>query len=109
MMANYVNRGHNLDYKNETGDLIPAGDVVVIEDLVGVAAADIPDGEIGAVATHGVFKVPFDKAGAVNVGATLYWNAAGKTAGTAAGGKQMGFCALAAGATDETIAVKLMG
>lgn len=56
--ASYWQRGESLDYVNETGEMIEAGEVIAFGERVGVASTDIAPGEKGAIAVEGVFEVP---------------------------------------------------
>lgn len=60
MKANYEQKGDNWDYANPTEEVIEAGTLVVMGDVVGIAATRILPGEIGTVATTGVWSVPKD-------------------------------------------------
>lgn len=108
MTAKYSQEGLNLDYKNGTGADIAAGDILVLESLVGVAACDIPDGTIGAVAVHGVFLMP-SAGDEVAVGAKVYLTSGGDITSTESGNTLAGYCAVEAKSTDTEIAVKLLG
>lgn len=107
-MAKYVNKGHNLDYVNGTGSDIAAGDILTIGDLVGVAGTDIPDGELGSVAVHGVFMMPITSE-AITVGTKVYLTSAGKITATEGSNTPAGYCAISCTATDTEVAVKLLG
>lgn len=50
--------GNVIDHTNSTGSTITAGSIVVIGSLLGVAIADIEDGETGAVDLDGVYVLP---------------------------------------------------
>ncbi len=78
-MQNMNRRGQTLTWRNTTGALVKGGDLVIIGDVVGVAAVDITDGALGALQMEGVFRLPKDGA-AVAVGARVYVDAGGVTA-----------------------------
>lgn len=79
-MAVYIQEGKTINYLN-TGDAdIKYGEVVVLTDIVGVAASDIPAGTLGAVTLSGVFEVKATTAAAFTVGQKLYWDASAKEA-----------------------------
>jgi predicted RecA/RadA family phage recombinase len=78
MTVIYKQRGDSIDY-TPTAD-VAAGDVVVLNDLVGIAKLDIKAGELGALAVAGVFDFPTDIGSTLDVGITAYWNVAGKFA-----------------------------
>jgi len=52
----YVNEGETLEYTNNTGSAISAGDPVVVGDCVGRAQVDIANGEEGVVLIVGRMK-----------------------------------------------------
>ena len=56
MSSNYKQEGEVIQY-TATAD-IPAGKVVKIGNILGVALVAIPNGSTGSVATKGVFTVP---------------------------------------------------
>ena len=74
MIAIYKQRGESIDYTPAAD--VAAGDVVVQNDLVGIAKLDIKAGELGALATCGEFTLP-KTAGAgegIAAGKKVYWN-----------------------------------
>ncbi len=116
MQAIYIQRGEVIDYTPSVN--IAAGQVVVQNGLVGIARTPIAANALGSLAVVGLFRVV--KANLeINSGAALYWDADGNpyngTAGTgcattnASGNTFMGFGTAAAGATDETVNVRLFG
>lgn len=58
MKAEYVQRGEILDYTNQTGKTIEAGEVVVFGNRIAVAGTTILEGEIGTLHMTGVYRVP---------------------------------------------------
>ena len=95
MSAKYWQRGETIDY-TATDDLAN-GDVVNLATRIGVAGDDIAAGETGAV----------------TVGQALYWDAAAENITTAAGSSPAntpaGWAVAAAGSSDATVLVKLLG
>ena len=55
MNARYVQRGESIDFVPEND--VAAGDIVKLGKLVGVAKLDIKAGELGALATVGVYEI----------------------------------------------------
>ena len=80
MLARFVQKGESIDYRPDTP--VAAGDVVVQDNLVGIARLDIPAGTLGSLAVVGVFDVEKDSS-AVAAGNAVYWNAEAKKATTA--------------------------
>ena len=78
-MARFIQEGKVINYRNDTTDPILYGDVVVLTSRIGIAAADIPPGILGAVELSGVFELPAEASAAFTVGQELYWDAANKT------------------------------
>lgn len=108
--ATYIQPGAVLYYKNTGSDTIPAGTVVAFSTRVGIAAADIPAGTVGGLATEGVFSVPKAASLAVAAGDAVYYNATNDNFDkTASGGIAAGYAAAAAAADDTVVAVKLPG
>ncbi len=111
MTCTYVQRGESLDYKNEGSALIEAGDVVVIDQRIGIAGADIPVGEVGAIEVCGVFTMPKTASTAIAMGAPVYFDGTGIAAAAPSSGvtAAVGYAAAAAAADATEIAVKLVG
>ena len=105
MNATYVQKGEYIDYIPPAD--VNAGDVVVRGRLAGVAKLDIKAGELGALATSGVYDVL--KGGeAFAAGDRVFWDEAdGKAA--AEGGVMLGVCVRDADASDATVRVILRG
>lgn len=75
-MSDYRQEGKVLEFSNGTGSDIAAGDVVVMGDTVGIALADIADGESGSVLVEGVVaNQPKTTGTAWSQGAVLDWDA----------------------------------
>lgn len=83
--ARYVQDDDAIDFISEVD--IPAGTIVVVGDLIGVARLDIRAGEHAALAVAGVFEVAKGEgvALAFDYGKTVYWNAATRKVADAAG------------------------
>ena len=77
MNATYVQRGEYIDYVPAAD--VNAGDVIVQGQLVGVSKLDIKSGELGAIATTGVFDIVKDS-NAISLGALVYWDGEKATA-----------------------------
>lgn len=113
MATNYVNDGRVITYSN-TGSAISSGDVVVINNIIGVALEDIAaTSGTGSVAIEGVFTVPAVSAAVIAQGEAVIWDATAEafeddqhSAGT---GDISGCCVAmaASGNGDTTVQVKL--
>lgn len=106
--AAYWQRGEAIDFTNNTGAAIEANEIVVFGSHVGVAGAPIAKGETGSLHVNGVFEMPKKEQEEIAAGVDVYYSAAGITA-TAEGNTKAGYAIQAAGATDETVKVKLLG
>ena len=107
-MATFIQEGASIDYTPVAA--VDAGDVVVQEDLVGVAKLDIAASALGALAIEGVFA--FTKTGgsdeAIALGIKCYWDASGEVAtATASTHKLIGKCVKAATDDDVLVNVKM--
>jgi len=112
--AQFIHDGKAIDYT--PGSDVTAGDVVVQNNLVGIAKLDIAADALGALAVEGVFDVA-KAAVEIEAGKPVYWDADGNpvggTAGSGAatttedGNIQAGFAVADAADTDETVRVKL--
>lgn len=77
-MLNKIQAGKVIEWLNGTGATVKSGDVVVIGALIGVAVADIIDGDTGSVDLSGVFELPKLAGQSFAFGAKLYWDATAK-------------------------------
>lgn len=73
MKAKYVQRGESLDFKNTTGDMIAAGDVLVLGTRIGVAGTDIVPGGLGTVHVDGVYEIAKEDKVEMTVGTEVYF------------------------------------
>lgn len=110
MTAIFKQRGDAINYV-PTSD-VSAGDVVVQEDLIGIAKLDIKANTLGALALTGVFAIPkaTGSGEAIAVGAKVYWDAGNLLATTddASGtNKFLGKSILAASDDEATVQVRL--
>jgi predicted RecA/RadA family phage recombinase len=78
MGAIYVQTGNAVDFTPAVN--ISAGDVVVQNDLIGVAKLDIPAGGLGVLAMSGVYDFPKAAGQVIGAGSKLYWDEAEKIA-----------------------------
>ena len=80
--ATFVHHGDSIDYT--PGSDLSAGDVIVQNDLVGVAKRAIPANTSGALDVAGVFDFPKATGGgtAIDAGLDVYWDAAAEEATT---------------------------
>ena len=105
MLARFIQKGESIDYRPETS--VAAGDVIVQDNLIGIARLDIAAGTLGSLAVVGVFDVVKDNS-AVIAGNAVYWDAEAKKATTAKTGNQyLGKAILDADASGETVRVLL--
>jgi predicted RecA/RadA family phage recombinase len=109
MTARYVQKGESINFTPETA--VAAGDLVIENDLVGVAKLDIEAGKLGAVAVVGVYEFPKGAAAAaIAFGKKVYWDATnGVVVTTATGNTLIGKAVGDAAADDATILVLLNG
>lgn len=106
--ATFVHDGDTIDYTPDAD--VSAGDVVVQEDLIGVAKRDIKANTLGALAVTGVFDLPKEtgSSAAIAAGAKVYWDDAKQVATTtASSNKYLGKSISAADDGDETVRVRL--
>lgn len=106
-----VAEGLSIDYT--PGSDVSAGDVVVQENVIGIAPKAIAASVKGALDVHGVFAIVKKQEAFATVGAPVFWDATGDpyggTAGTGAAtatvgaNRRIGFVIVAAGANDEYV------
>lgn len=112
MTTTFVHAGDSIDYVPVAD--VAAGQVVVLNDLVGVAKRRIPAGKLGALAVTGVFDVPKDTGlpTGIQVGRRVYWDQAnGWATKASAGGNNilMGTSVLEAASDDAIARIRLAG
>ncbi len=108
--AQFIHNGDSIDYT--PGAAVAAGDVVVQGDLIAIAKLAIAAGQLGALATVGVFDVPKATGGGTDItaGAKLWWNAADSQVEKVVGDPArpyLGKAVRAAATTDATVRVRL--
>lgn len=116
MAQTYIQPGDMLDYINGSGAAIASGDPVLVGSILGIATKDIADGSCGVLAVTKVHSVR-KATGAVTQGAALYWDADGNPLNgetgigclttTSTDNTLVGYAAIAAAETDETVGIKL--
>ncbi len=105
MQARFIHDGKSIDFLSETA--VPAGTIVALGDLLGIAKLDLQAGRLGALHVVGVYDVVKGDA-AITLGAKVYWDATAKQAvTTATGNKLLGIAVLAATAEDTTVRVRI--
>jgi predicted RecA/RadA family phage recombinase len=114
MQGTFIQDGLNIDYT--PGSAVVAGQVVVQQNLVGVAKSPIAASTLGALSISGIFDV-VQAAEIIPAGAPVYWDADGNPVGgtpgsgaataTATGNTFMGFAQALTAATDSVVRVAL--
>ena len=116
MQAKFYKVGNQVDYTPSSA--VVDSQVVVQNDLVGVAERAIAANVLGALTVLGVFDV-VKATGAINAGAAVYWDAdgtpvtgvalSGAATTSTSGNTFMGKAVIAAGSSDETVRVRFEG
>lgn len=104
MVRTFSNPGNTLDYL-VAGSAVSSGDVVEVEELLGVAAADGAIGETVGLHVRGVFSVPKDGVAKL-FGERAFWDGS-QVVLTATANRYLGIIAAAAGAGVATCLVNL--
>lgn len=104
-MAQLISSGKSIDYTPTSS--VTAGDVVVVGDIVGVAARDIAANELGSLAVYGLYAFPKASATTFAAGAKVYWNAGTGKATTTNTDKFCGHAVAAAGSGGLEVQVLL--
>lgn len=109
MANNFVQEGKTLVYANPDGAVVASGSVVVVGDMVGVAAANIGSGKSGALNIEGVFRLPKDTSTVIAQGATVYWDVDLKEVVTVSdvGVKPLGKATSAGASGAKTVEIKI--
>lgn len=108
--ATFIHQGDTIDYT--PGADVGAGDVVVQNELVGVAKQDIPANTLGSLSITGVFDFPkaTGASTAIAEGLDVYWDegATAATTDSAAGvNKKLGRSAAAADDDATTVRIRM--
>lgn len=105
--AKYWQSGEAIDYRNSSGEVIPANAIVLIGGHIGVAGGEIGIGEVGTLHMTGVFELPKKAAAELKMGDdVVYTEDDGIDKATDA---VMGYVVEDAAAAAKTVKVKLMG
>lgn len=105
MQARFIHDGKAVDFLCETD--VPAGTVVVVEELVGITKLDLEADRLGALHIVGVFDVEKED-GEIALGKKVYWDDTAKQAVTTAGtNKLLGVAVLKAEADAKVVRVRL--
>lgn len=106
MKARYVQRGESIDFIPEVA--VAAGDIVKLGKIVGIAKLDIKPGELGALATVGVYEIATGGA-TINVGDIVSVDpTTGKVCAEGAEGAiKFGHAVSKAGPSEVTVHVRL--
>ena len=105
MYARYLYEGKSIDLFPSSD--IPAGNVIVQGNLVGITKVDLKAGCLGAIAVVGVYDV-VKGAIAVPVGSKIYWDDTAKHAVlVASGNAPLGVAVADAAVDDITVRVRL--
>lgn len=106
-MRNFIQKGDNINVAFPYA--VNAGGGALIGALFGVAACNQAQGSTGTLVTVGVYDLP-KAAGAVAIGAKLYWDdAAKKLTTTAAGNTYVAVALAAAVAGAASVTARLNG
>lgn len=107
MSKNFVQDGKTVEWVNGTGKTVLSGELVVQDNLTGVAHADIPDGTAGVLHTAGVFSLPKETE-ALTQGKLAYFKADTATlTATKSGNTLVGTVWCNAETSDATVCVRL--
>lgn len=105
-MQNFKRKGETINnWRNDTGADVKGGRLVVVGDVVGVAASDITNGAPGVLAMEGVFELLKDNA-LIKQGQRVYVGAGGLVTATA-GADPAGVAWADAAAASATVLVKI--
>lgn len=106
-MKNKVQTGNVMDWLNSTGNTVMSGSLVIFGAMVGVAVADILDGEVGALDVEGVFELPKTAALVMTQGARAFINTTSKLLTSTTSDVPVGVVFKSAAGSDSTAQVKL--
>ena len=108
MAATYISEGDTTEYT--PGADVTAGDVIVQNELVGIAKQDIKANELGSLAHVGIAEFPKVSGTAISMGVPVYWLASPGVATPSSGSganKLIGKAVEGTLAADLTIKVRM--
>ena len=108
ILAEYIQRGETLDYRNETSEIIPAGAVLTMGNHIGITGTEMLPGELGSIYVTGVFKIAKTGEAEIAIGTPLSFDGTSMAA-AAENAKEVGYAAAPAAASDKEVLVKLCG
>ncbi len=107
-VSTFVPEDSYITWTNGTGSTVDAGDVVVAGSLVGVADADIANGDDGTVTIAGIATLPKNTSLAIDQGDVVYWDAGdGELNKTSSDNTRAGIAVAGALAAAATVDIKL--
>jgi len=113
MATNYKAKGEVLQYTCGASETVSSGDVLFVRGIPGIAIHNIAANATGSIAITGVWEVAKEddttNGPAFAQGAPVYWDIDEGEAVLAAGNPLLGYAYEAAGKTDDTVKVILMG
>jgi predicted RecA/RadA family phage recombinase len=105
MQARFIHDGDAIDFLSETD--IPAGSVVIRDNLVGITKLDLKANTLGALHVVGVYDLEKSNI-AIPLGSNVYWDTTAKKAVlTATGNTLFGVAVSDAATGDETVRVRI--
>ena len=103
--ANYIQKGDIIAFENQTDTTIKYNQLVLMTDIIGVAVADIPAGNIGSVRIDGAFSIKAETTAEFTMGQVIYFDSTQNLATATATDNQKLGVAIATKATAENTAL----
>ena len=105
-MKNYIQEGERIQYT--AGADITSGQMVLVSKRLGVATADIANGDVGVLAMDGVYEIAKLSTDVVAQGDLLYWdNVNSRLTLTATSNTLAGYAHAAAGNGVTTVKIRI--
>ncbi len=105
MATNFIQDGEVMDYIATTA--VSSGDVVTINQRIGIALTDIAPGKTGALQVTGVFELPKDTTVSFSQGDLAYWDASAGNIDNTDTNLLAGYVVETAATADATVKVKI--
>lgn len=106
-MKNFIQEGERINYTIPADTTIASGDVVVIENLSGIAVTSGTTGDTIAVALEGVYQLAKPTNLAINQGDRVYWDTATKRVTKTTTHKPLGTAFATAASSAATVNVRI--
>ncbi|MDG6894529.1 DUF2190 family protein [Volucribacter amazonae] len=105
MAKNFIQQGDTIDFTAKK--TLTSGEVVVLEDLIGICVTDVENKGTGTAIVGGVWQVKAKQADDIKQGAVLYWSDTEGATLTAGSNKRLGIAWTNSDTSSSLVEVKI--